>query len=438
MQEKRAEEALAALKRHRDELRESVDLLARRVAVYRRKADAAANDLRSSESQLAALGRQADACVGMLTMDGSGDGGQPASPLPAGFLDPSRCDACAASLHRDCFAVIDDFLPRDVAEALSAEMRAAHDASVARGDLPTPHAAAAGAAGQAGPSDGEAKAGAVVADAVDLSEVALSVSSEAKVDSISAQKPEAALEQEPLRFQLGRLGGGATGSGLRYAHPRVRGDHFTWLRPREPTVPHLETAFAHLDALALRALPDRVPGLRGRFLARGMAMAAFYPGDGARYVRHCDNPHGNGRILTLLLYLTPQWSAGDGGELRLYPDPHAPPSSAHSTLLQRRGSERSSAAVAPGAAGESRSEDKPAVTIEPFLNRAALFWSDSRVPHEVLPTVRPRWAVTVWYVDVLEVAGAQTAGAADEDTDRVCAEIAKFEQAYGSVHTLEQ
>lgn len=431
MQEKRAEEALVALKRYRDELRESVERLAGRVAVYRRKADAAAKDLRGSESQLAALGRQADACVGMLTMDKSGgDGEAKAVSLPAGFIDPSRCDACAASLERNCYAVVDDFLPRELVEALSAEMRAAHDASVARGDLAAPHASASGAAGAPDSGGGEAKAGAVGPDVIDASEVAVSLA-DADGEAKAGAGPDS--DVEPLRFQFGRLGGGATGSGLRYAHPRVRGDHFTWLRQQEPAVPHLEAAFEHLDALALHALPDRVPGLGGRFLARGMAMAAFYPGGGARYVRHCDNPHGNGRILTLLLYLTPQWREGDGGGLRLYPDPSAAPCTAHSTLLQRRGRTQASAAGAAGAAGQ-----EAAVTIEPLLNRAAMFWSDARVPHEVLPTVQPRWAVTVWYVDVLEVAGAQAPEGGAEDTERVRAEIDKFEQAYGRVHALEQ
>lgn len=51
-------------------------------------------------------------------------------------------------------------------------------------------------------------------------------------------------------------------------------------------------------------------------------MAAVYPGGGARYTRHVDNPgghQGNGRILTILLYLNHNWQEQDGGELVLYP-----------------------------------------------------------------------------------------------------------------------
>ena len=41
--------------------------------------------------------------------------------------------------------------------------------------------------------------------------------------------------------------------------------------------------------------------------------------------------------------------------------------------------------------------DGSAVDIEPLLDRAVCFWSDSRTPHEVLPAHRPRWAVSAWY-----------------------------------------
>ena len=46
-------------------------------------------------------------------------------------------------------------------------------------------------------------------------------------------------------------------------------------------------------------------------------MCTVYPGAGARYVRHVDNPDGNGRLLTALLYLNPEWEEGDGGDVRM-------------------------------------------------------------------------------------------------------------------------
>jgi hypoxia-inducible factor (prolyl hydroxylase) len=47
-------------------------------------------------------------------------------------------------------------------------------------------------------------------------------------------------------------------------------------------------------------------------------MLAMYPGEGARYVRHVDNPDRNGRLLTALCYLNRGWADADGGQLRLY------------------------------------------------------------------------------------------------------------------------
>jgi Rps23 Pro-64 3,4-dihydroxylase Tpa1-like proline 4-hydroxylase len=55
---------------------------------------------------------------------------------------------------------------------------------------------------------------------------------------------------------------------------------------------------------------------------RSEAMCTCYPGHGARYTRHCDNPNQNGRKLTALLYLNEGWATGHGGELRTC---HPPP-----------------------------------------------------------------------------------------------------------------
>jgi hypoxia-inducible factor (prolyl hydroxylase) len=88
--------------------------------------------------------------------------------------------------------------------------------------------------------------------------------------------------------------------------------------------------------------------------------------------RHCDNPDKNGRILTAILYLNPDWSEGDGGELQL-------------TQTRRDGVDM------------TQEEQQRLVVIPPLMNRLLLFWSDRRCPHEVLPTTKHRYAITTWY-----------------------------------------
>ena len=41
-------------------------------------------------------------------------------------------------------------------------------------------------------------------------------------------------------------------------------------------------------------------------------MAACYPGRGTGYKRHIDNPAKDGRRLTCILYLNPEWDAQVG------------------------------------------------------------------------------------------------------------------------------
>jgi SM-20-related protein len=108
--------------------------------------------------------------------------------------------------------------------------------------------------------------------------------------------------------------------------------------------------------------------VRGR-MGLSKFMAACYPGDGARYVRHRDAwPHKPGRKLTLILYLNEGWRPGHGGCLRIWPE--APEGGAQQQQL------------AP-------------VSIEPRMDRLVVFCS--WLEHEVEPAHAERYALTTWF-----------------------------------------
>ncbi len=132
--------------------------------------------------------------------------------------------------------------------------------------------------------------------------------------------------------------------------PDVRGDHLAWLDgvPSE-AAPYL----AWREAIRVRL--HEGAWLR---LDAGETQVACYP-PGRGYARHVDAPRGStARRVTVILYLNDEWRPEDGGALVAHLD-----------------------------AG-------PRV-VTPLLGRAVLFLSD-RVPHEVLPSRRERWAVTTW------------------------------------------
>eukprot|EP01038_Epipyxis_sp_PR26KG_P009498 gene9498-12795_t len=110
----------------------------------------------------------------------------------------------------------------------------------------------------------------------------------------------------------------------------------------------------------------KVEKLSGIF-ERSDAMLANYPGKGARFANHIDNTTGDGRRLTVLIYLNPDWDSSNGGALRITP-PH------------------------PNA---------DSVDVFPNGSRLALFYS-AEIMHEVLPTYDDRYAITIWYYDVKE------------------------------------
>lgn len=89
---------------------------------------------------------------------------------------------------------------------------------------------------------------------------------------------------------------------------------------------------------------------------------AWYPA-GAYYRRHVDAFKGDtNRVLTVVLYLNPNWSTADGGELLLY----------------------------RGDAGQ------PVERVLPAYGQMAIFLSED-FPHEVVAARRSRYSLTGWF-----------------------------------------
>ncbi|CAE8629921.1 unnamed protein product, partial [Polarella glacialis] len=175
------------------------------------------------------------------------------------------------------------------------------------------------------------------------------------------------------RLEAGGLVNGKLPSAddAKYADRATRGDVIGWFDGDEEEWPHGRTLDGYLLKLGtlVSELAKPVPELK-KVTSRSKAMAACYPGGGARYVRHVDNDGKHAlcrtRLLTALIYLNEGWKEGDGGELAIY--------DAVDTKLERE-------------------------VVAPLSNRLLLFWSDTRTPHEVRPAHKLRYSVTVWLLD---------------------------------------
>jgi SM-20-related protein len=135
----------------------------------------------------------------------------------------------------------------------------------------------------------------------------------------------------------------------------IRGDSLLWLDPAAPT-PAQAPLFAAVDRLSRLLNRELFTGIEDAEL-----QYAVYP-PGARYRRHVDQfQAGRRRVVTVLLYLNPDWTETDGGALRIH--------EAH--------------------------EGRPFVDVPPRAGVVVTFLSE-RVAHEVLPARRERYAVGGW------------------------------------------
>ena len=241
----------------------------------------------------------------------------------------------------------------------------------------------------------------------------------------------------------------------------LRSDISRWARAgRGASASPLDTLVDRVDALvaALREQPRQPAGsgsprddvsaaaasaaLRTRLelqntTHRSDAMLAVYPAGGSKYVRHHDNvctaavgKRCNGRRLTAVYYLGN--AAPTAAVKEEVAEDEAPLGQPRGNGLHdaTAGSPAGAAdAVPPFEPGALRlyaagpPDSDALIDIQPLPDRLALFWSDERVPHAVLPTARMhRYAVTLWYFDEPELQRANErlsdAGGARQEVHR--------------------
>lgn len=175
-------------------------------------------------------------------------------------------------------------------------------------------------------------------------------------DLVDALRSEAILFWERDQYREAHVGGAA----VHDRRSEIRSDHILWLDESRATA----TQFRWLRWMeTLRSELNR-----DLFLGAGVyeGHLAMYP-EGSFYRQHLDQHAGSDRrLLTVILYLNPDWMPGDGGELRL------------SVEL-----------------GIKLDDGVQFVEIQPLAGRVVVFLSD-KFWHEVLVTTKARMAITGW------------------------------------------
>ncbi|XP_067381650.1 egl nine homolog 1 isoform X2 [Channa argus] len=90
----------------------------------------------------------------------------------------------------------------------------------------------------------------------------------------------------------------------------IRGDKITWIEGKEAGCDKIRFLMNRMDDLVRHC-----NGKLGNYTINGRtkAMVACYPGNGTGYVRHVDNPNGDGRCVTCIYYLNKDWNAKENG-----------------------------------------------------------------------------------------------------------------------------
>lgn len=101
-------------------------------------------------------------------------------------------------------------------------------------------------------------------------------------------------------MKQGQLVHGPTSS----KNKRIRGDMITWVDGSENCCENIHFLISCMDAVLLQCTSKLKTC---KINERTKAMVACYPGGGTGYVRHVDNPNGDGRCITCIYYLNKDW-----------------------------------------------------------------------------------------------------------------------------------
>jgi Rps23 Pro-64 3,4-dihydroxylase Tpa1-like proline 4-hydroxylase len=179
-------------------------------------------------------------------------------------------------------------------------------------------------------------------------------------------------------------------------------------------------------------LKNYCPSISGVF-ERTDAMLTIYPGNGSRFANHIDNTTGDGRRLTVIIYLNPEWDAKNGGALRITVGrtesttdtsvseiSQAIEAAGESISVNKddnRGGETGPTVGFLSGGGGTKKYVDHALDVFPYCGRAVMFFS-SEIAHEVRPVHQERHAITFWYYDAEErrkaVEAARMAGRSEQ------------------------
>lgn len=163
---------------------------------------------------------------------------------------------------------------------------------------------------------------------------------------------------DELEERVARQAMQAAGIGRGEAHSLrrdIRGDTIHWLDRATLAQRHYLGAMAELQQELNQALYLGLFEFEAHF--------AHY-GPGTFYKKHRDSFRGRAnRVVSTVCYLNPDWGPADGGEMVLY---------------------------------DADDESREVARVAPRAGSFACFLAD-QVPHEVLPTARPRASIAGWF-----------------------------------------